>query len=186
MIRHDYDADKTQKTEKRIERKHKKEAYSSCPSFALRVSREQIKTLCEELNSLPKESNAVIINLLKGNDFQPVTLKMIEDKFAKHALHVDHDYLPGKHKKHESQMEAEASECELNDFFKRAPIDYFGGNECEPLDFNFSYDLVISHSVIVSDLPGFESDTGITEETETDFAMISEQTLNGNADFQNM
>ena len=31
-----------------------------------------------------------------------------------------------------------------------------------------------------------ESDTHITEETETDFAMISEQTLNGNADFQNI
>ena len=154
MIRHDYDADKTQKTEKRIERKHEKEAYSSCPSFALRVSREQIMTLCEELKGLPKQSNAVIIKLLKGNDFQPVTVKMIEDKFAKH-VHVDHDYLPGKHKRHESQLEAEASECDLNDLFKRAPIDYFGGNECEALDINFSHDLVISHSIIVSDLPGW-------------------------------
>ena len=54
--------------------------------------------LCEELKSLPDESNAVIINLLKGNDFQPETVTMIEDKFAKHALHLDQDYLPGKHK----------------------------------------------------------------------------------------
>ena len=182
MIRHDHDADKTQNTGKRIERKHEKEAYSLFPFFALRLSMEQIMALCEELKSLLKELKAVIINLLKDNDFQPVTVKIIEDKFAKHVLHVDHDYLPGKHKRHKSQIEAEASECELNRLFMRAPIDYSRGNECEPLDINFSL-LTISYSVIVSDLPGFESDTGITEETETDFAMISEQTLNGNADF---
>ena len=38
------------------------------------------------------ESNAVILNC------QPVTVKTIEDKFAKHTVLVDHDYLPGKDK----------------------------------------------------------------------------------------
>ena len=42
MIKHDYDADKRQKTDKRIQRKNDKEAYSSCPSFAQRVTREQV------------------------------------------------------------------------------------------------------------------------------------------------
>ena len=77
MIKHDYDADKRKKTEKRTERKNEKEAYSSCPSFALQVTRKQIKDLYNELKNLPKESNAVILNVLQGNDWQPVTVKMI-------------------------------------------------------------------------------------------------------------
>ena len=48
MIKHDYDADKRKKTEKRTERKNEKEAYSSCPSFALQVTRKQIKDLYNE------------------------------------------------------------------------------------------------------------------------------------------
>ena len=77
MIKHDYDADKRKKTEKSTERKNEKEAYSSCPSFALQVTRKQIKDLYNELKNLPKESNAVILNVLQGNDWQPVTVKMI-------------------------------------------------------------------------------------------------------------
>ena len=78
MIKHDYDADKRKKTEKRTERKNEKEAYSSsCPPFALQVTRKQIKDLYNELKNLPKESNAVIVNVLQGNDWQPVTVKMI-------------------------------------------------------------------------------------------------------------
>jgi len=49
---------------------------------------------------LRKKSNAVIINyLLQGNDCEQVTVKKIEDHFAKHAVDVDHDYVPGKHKR---------------------------------------------------------------------------------------
>jgi len=47
---------------------------------------------------LQKKSNAVIINLLQGNDCEQVTVKKI-DHFAKHAVDVDHDYVPGKHKR---------------------------------------------------------------------------------------
>ena len=93
MIKHDYDADK-QKTEKRIQRKNKKEAYLPCPSFPQHVTRDQIMDLFQELKMLPKESNAVIINLLQGNDCKPVTVKKREDDFAKHAVNVDHDYVP--------------------------------------------------------------------------------------------
>ena len=50
--------------------------------------------LFQELKMLPKESNAVIINLLQGNDCKPVTVKKREDDFAKHAVNVDHDYVP--------------------------------------------------------------------------------------------
>ena len=75
MIKHDYDADKRQKTDKRIQRKNDKEAYSSCPSFAQCVTREQVIDLGKELRNLQKESNAVIISLLEGNDCEPVTVK---------------------------------------------------------------------------------------------------------------
>jgi len=116
MIKHDYDADKQQKTEKRIQRKNEKEAYSSCASFAQGVTKEQIMNLCKELKNLPKESNAVIINLLQGNDCEPVTVKKIKDNFAK-FVDVDHDYVPGKHKRDATHMEEEASEYELNQLF---------------------------------------------------------------------
>ena len=117
--------------------------------------------LCQELKKLPKESKAVIINLLQGNDCKPVTVKKIEDNFAKHAVDVDHDYVLGKHKRYTTQMEEEASECELNQFFKQDLICCSEGNECEPLDINFSSDIVISHSVILSDLPEPAMETGI-------------------------
>ena len=175
MIKHDYDGDKRQKTEKRIQRKNAKEAYSSCPSFAQRVTRDQIIDLCQELKKLPKESNAVIIKLLQGNDCKPVTVKKIEDNFAKHAVHVDHDYVPGRHKRYATQMEEEASECELNQFFKQDFICCSEGNECEPLDINFSSDIVISHSVIISNLPEPAMETGMA--VETGIAVIYEENL---------
>ena len=172
MIKHDYDADKRKKTEKRTERKNEKEAYSSCPSFALQVTRKQIKDLYSELKNLAKESNAVILNVLEGNDWQPVTVKTIEDKFAKHTVLVDHDYLPG----------IEASKWELDRLFKKAPVHCFGKNQCEPLDINFLPDLIISHSVAISNLPEQQTETSMI--VETDEATISEKTLNDDPDFQ--
>lgn len=44
----------------------------------------------------------------------------VEHKFAKHALHVNHDYLSGK--RDETEMEAEASECDFHHLFKKAPV----------------------------------------------------------------
>ena len=182
MIKHDYDADKRKKTEKRTERKNEKEAYSSCPSFALQVTRKQIKDLYSELKNLAKESNAVILNVLEGNDWQPVTVKTIEDKFAKHTVLIDHDYLPGKHNKNETQTDIEASKCELDHLFKKAPVNCFGKNQREPLDINFLPDLIISHSVAISNLPEQQTETSMI--VETDEATISEETLNDDPDFQ--
>ena len=53
-------------------------------------------------------------------------------------------------KRYATQMEEEASECELNQFFKQDLISCSERNECEPRqpDINFSSDIVISHSVI--------------------------------------
>ena len=133
---------------------------------------------------MPKESNAVILNVLQGNDWQPVTVKTIEDKFAKHTVLVDHDYLPGKHKRNETQTQVEASKCELDHFFKKAPVHCFGENQCEPLDINFLPDLIISHSVAISNLPEQQTETRMIVETETDEAMIFEDTLNDDPDFQ--
>ena len=184
MIKHDYNADKRKKTEKRTERKNEKEAYSLCPSFALQATRKQIKDLYNEFKNLPKESNAVILNVLEGNDWQPVTVKSIEGKLAKHTVLVDHDYLPGKHKINETQTEVEASKCELDHLFKKAPVHCFGENQCEPLDINFLPELIISHSVAMSNLPEQQTETSMIVETETDEAMISEETLNDDPDFQ--
>ena len=52
-----------------------------------------------------------------------------------------------------TQMETEASECELNHLFMKDSIHCFEGNDCEPLDINFSSDVVISHSVIIFNSP---------------------------------
>ncbi|CAH3179177.1 unnamed protein product, partial [Porites lobata] len=77
MIKHDYDADKRKKTEKRTERKNEKEAYSSCPP------------------------------LLYSNS---------------QSCNCKNDYLPGKHKRNETQTEVEAS----GHLFKKAPVHCFG------------------------------------------------------------
>ena len=42
MIHHDYDADKENKTGKRIQRKREKLAYTACPSYVLKVTSDQI------------------------------------------------------------------------------------------------------------------------------------------------
>ena len=129
-------------------------------------------------------SNAVILNVLHGNDWQPVTVKTIEDKFAKHTVLIDHDYLPGKHKKNETQTDIEASKCELDHLFKKAPVNCFGKNQCEPLDINFLPDLIISHFVAISNLPEQQTETSMI--VETDEATISEKTLNDDPDFQSI
>ena len=98
----------------------------------------------------------------------------IEDKFAKHPVLVDHDYLPG----------IEASKWELDRLFKKAPVHCFGKNLCEPLDINFLPDLIISHFLAISNLPERQTETSMIVETETDEAMISEETLNDDPDLQ--
>ena len=119
--------------------------------------------------------------MLQGNDWQPVTVKTIEDKFAKHTVLVDHDYyLPGKHERNDTQTEVEASKCELDHLFKKASVHCFGKNQCEPLDINFLPDLIISHSVAISNLPEQQTETSMIVETETDEAMISDFQSNGN------
>lgn len=87
---------------------------------------------------MSKESNAVILNVLQDNDWQRVTVKTIQGRFANHTVLVDDDYyLPGKHKRNDTQTEVEASKCELDHLFKKAPVHCFGKNQCEPLDINF-------------------------------------------------
>lgn len=76
MIEHDYDADKRQTTARRIQRKNEKDAYLSCLFFALSVAREQTEWTCVKYSKTCQRnqmSNAVIINLLQGNNCEPVT-----------------------------------------------------------------------------------------------------------------
>ena len=99
----------------------------------------------------------------------------IEDNVAKHVVDADHDYVPRKRKRDATQMETEASECELNHLFMKDSIHCSEGNECEPLDINFSSDLVISHFVIISNLPEPAMETGMA--VQTGIAMINEENL---------
>ena len=59
-----------------------------------------------------------------------------------------------------------------------------GKNQCEPLDINFLPDLIISHFLAISNLPERQTETSMIVETETDEAMISEETLNDDPDLQ--
>ena len=72
-------------------------------------------------------------------------------------------------------MEEEASECELNQLFTQDSNCCSDGNECEPLHINFSSDIVIFHSVIISNLPEPAMETGMA--VETGIAMINEENL---------
>ena len=74
-----------------------------------------------------------------------------------------------------TQMETEASECELNHLFMKDSIRCSEGNDCEPLDINFSSDIVISHSVIISNLPEPAIETSM--DVQTDIAVINEENL---------
>ena len=86
MIRHDYDADKTYKQRKR---KIEKQSYSACPSYALKLTSEQIHSYCRDLRGNPDESKAMICDLLGGNDNKSVIVKDLESEIAKcHVLMV--------------------------------------------------------------------------------------------------
>ena len=74
-----------------------------------------------------------------------------------------------------TQMETEASECELNHLFMKDSIHCSEGNDCESLDINFSSDVVISHSVIISNLPEPAIETSM--DVQTDIAVINEENL---------
>ena len=63
----------------------------------------------------------------------------------------------------------------VNQFFKQDLIWCSEGNECEPLDINFSSDIVISHSVMISNLPEPAMETGMT--VETGIAVIYDENL---------
>ena len=76
-----------------------------------------------------------------------------------------------------TQMETEASECKLNHLFMKDSIHCSEGNDCEPLDINFSSDVVISHSVIISNLPDHEPAIETSMDVQTDIAVINEENL---------
>ena len=57
------------------------------------------------------------------------------------------------------------------------------GNDCEPLDINFSSDLVISHSVIISNLPEPAIETSM--DVQTDIAVINKENLEVASDQSN-
>ena len=56
------------------------------------------------LSRIKKVAKGIKHNLLQDNDCKPVTVKKIEDNFAKHDVNVNHDYVPVKHKRYATQM----------------------------------------------------------------------------------
>ena len=63
MIHHDYDADKNNKTDKRIERKREKLAYTACPSYALKVTSDKIYSFCYDLKANSDKSKPTLVYL---------------------------------------------------------------------------------------------------------------------------
>ena len=87
MIHHDYDADKNNKTDKRIQRKREQVAYTACP-YALKVT--------SDLKANSHKPKPMLVDVLEGNDYEPVIVEGLENKFTKCLVSMDHDYLNGK------------------------------------------------------------------------------------------
>ena len=90
-----YDADKNNKTDKRIQRKREKLAYAACPSYALKVTSDQIYSFCFDLKANSDKSKPMLVDVLEGNDYEPVIVEDLENKFTKCLVAMDHDYLSG-------------------------------------------------------------------------------------------
>ena len=95
MIHHDYDADKNNKTDKGIQRKSEKLAYTACP-YALKATRDQVYSFCCDLKANPGKPKPMLVDVLEGNDYEPVIVEDLENKFTKCLVSMDHDYLNGK------------------------------------------------------------------------------------------
>ena len=152
MIHYDYDADKKNKTDKRIQRKREKLAYTACPSYALKVTSDQIYSFCCDLKANSDKSKPMLVDILERNDYEPVIVADLENKFTKCLVAMDHDYLTGKQK---TCLEIQAStptEVEHPSPCKKRKLDLIDGNACEPFDSNFSNDshLLISHSDLIT------------------------------------
>lgn len=156
MIHHDYDADKNNKTEKRIQRKKDKQSYSACPSFAIKVTREQIYSFSCDLRKSSHISKPMILDVLEGNDYKPVFVKDIETEVAKSQVLMDHDYLYGNlqgKQKTEPEVNAMMSpEVNLFPPCKKEKLYSIHGNECEPFDCNYfsNNSHLISQSVLIA------------------------------------
>ena len=75
---HDYDADKDNKMGKRIQRKREKLAYTACPSYALKVTCDQIYSFCCDLKANSDKSKPMLVDVLEGNDYEPVIVEDLE------------------------------------------------------------------------------------------------------------
>ena len=156
MIHHDYDADKDNKTDKRIQRKREKLTYTACSSYALKVTSDQIYSFCFDLKENSDKSKPMLVDVLEGNSYEPVIVEDLENKFTKCSVAMDHDYLNGKRKTCLEIQASKPTEVEHPSPCKKRKFDLIDGNECEPFDSNFSNDshLLISHSVLITPCRG--------------------------------
>ena len=95
MIHHDYDADKNNKTDKRIQRKREQLAYTACP-YALKVTSDQIYSFCCDLKANSDKPKPMLVDVLVGNDYKPVIVEDLENTLTKCLVSMDHDYFNGK------------------------------------------------------------------------------------------
>ena len=143
---------KKNKTDKRIHRKREKLAYTACPSCALKVTRGQIYSFCCDLKANSDKSKLRLVDVLEGNDYEPVIVEDLENKFTKCLVAMDHDYLTGKRKTCPEIQASTPTEVQHPSPCKKRKLDLIDWNECEPLDSNFSNHshLLISHSVLIT------------------------------------
>ena len=97
-IHHDCDADKNNETDKRIQRKREKLAYTACPSYALKETSDQIYSFCCDLRANSDKLKPLVVDVLEGNDYKPVIVEDVENKFTKCFAAMDHDYMVASEK----------------------------------------------------------------------------------------
>ena len=104
------------------------------------MTSDQIYSFCCDLKVNCDKSKSVLVDVFEGDDYEPVIVEDLENKFTKYLVAMDHDYLTGKQK---TCLEIQAStptEGVYPSPCKKRKLDLIDRNECEPLGSNFSND----------------------------------------------
>ena len=139
VIKHSYEADKKyDKSIKRAQRKADKQSFEAAPSFSRNVTKTQIERLCKDLETT-RGKRPMIIDLLKGNNYQPSITEEMKAKEARTHVRMDHDYCSSGKRKYPVEDEVTA------DSGFQLPGKKLRDDTYTPLDFNFGRDFCLSH-----------------------------------------
>ena len=144
MIKHDYEADKIrQKSVKRAQRKAMKQSYDAAPSFARKISTASVEKLCTELERISAKKKPMIVELLRGNNCEPVYPECLQKKDRIHNISLDHDYCVT------SSTNKELKSDEIAAAVTVEPSTEMPEFLIEPLTNNYNNRFVLSHCELV-------------------------------------